>query len=178
MNLLKKIKINVLVTSCVYMVLGLLFLVLPGITIHTICYIIAAALLVMGASYIIDYLRSYEANFHANGLAIGILAILSSLFLFFKTDAAASVIPVLLGFSIIVSGVIKIQDAVLLKRLGSQGFVWTIACAVLCLVLGMVLVENPFAAAETLIRVIGVGLLFSGITDLAITLWVTHRLKA
>lgn len=177
MRFLKKIQINALVTAVLYLVLGLLFVLLPGVTMQTICYILAASLAIGGLAYVIDYFRTWDIEYRSNGLAIGILAIVASLFLFIKTQSVIEMIPILLGFAIIVSGVIKVQNVIVLYKVRDKAWIFVLITAILCLALGVILIENPFAAARTLVIIIGVGLLFSGITDLAIIILMSRRAK-
>lgn len=177
MQFLKKIRINALVTAALYVVLGLLFVLLPGLTMQTICYIMAAALALGGVVYIIDYFKAWDIEYKPNGLATGILALLGALFLFLKTEVVIAAIPVLLGFAVIVSGVLKVQNTVVLYRQKDKGWIFVLVLAVLCLIVGIVLIENPFTVARTLVVIIGAGLLYSGVSDLVIVFVMTKKVR-
>ena len=45
------------------------------------------------------------------------------------------------------------------------------------MVLGVVLVLNPFDTAIVLFRIIGVGLIFSGVSDLVTSLYMAKKVK-
>ncbi len=177
MRFFKRIKMNVLATAALYIVLGLLFMLLPGVTERIICYLIAGALALAGIAYIVDYFRSFDTSMQSNGLAVGILLVLAALFLFLKTSLVMEAIPILLGIAVIVSGVIKVQNAVVLYRMRNKAWIAALVLALLCLALGVVLIEDPFTDAHVLITVIGASLLFSGVTDLAMLLVMTRKAK-
>ncbi len=178
MRLLKWAHGNALMTALLYVILGLLFVVKPDITMRAACYILSAWLLMAGIAYIVDYFRGWSVERRSNALAIGLLSILAALFLLLKTDAAIAAIPVLLGFSVIASGAIKAQNAIVLYKIGNRAWLAALVGALVCLALGVVLIENPFSAAATLVTAIGAGLLFSGVTDLAVTVLLSRKVKA
>lgn len=42
---------------------------------------------------------------------------------------------------------------------------------------GVALIENPFGAAATLVTLIGIGLIFSGVSDLTVLMLLARRTK-
>ena len=149
MSFFQKLKINALVAALAYLVLGILFVLFPGIAMTTIC----------------------------NGLAIGILALMGALFLFLKADAFIAIIPMALGFLVIVSGVLKVQNAIVLYKMQCASWLYVLIAAALCILLGIALIENPFGAAATLVTLIGIGLIFSGVSDLTVLMLLARRTK-
>lgn len=178
MKLFKKVKINALTTAIAFVVLGLVLILLPGITEWTICYIIAAALFLLGALYIIDYFRVWDIAYRSNGLAIGMLGVLGALFFLLRMDVVARLVPLLLGAAVIVSGVLKLQNAIVLFKIKDKGWAVTLlALSALCLVFGFLVMEDPFASPVARVVVMGSGLLFSGLTDLVIIFVMPRRLQ-
>ncbi len=177
MKLFKRIEINVLATAMIYIVLGLLFVLLPGVTERVICYLIAVALALMGIVYIVEFFRGGEASIQKNSLAVGMLLVLAALFMFLKTSVVVAAIPILLGMSVVVSGVLKLQNAIILYRMKNKLWIAVLVLSLLCLAFGIVLIEDPFLEANVLITVIGIALLFSGITDIAMLFIMSRKIK-
>ena len=177
MKTLKSLQINALVTAIVYVVLGLVFVLIPNIVTSTVAIILGVALALAGVVYIIDYFRKWDIEYRSNGLAIGILLLFSSLFLFFQSDVIATIIPLLLGFAVVVSGTIKLQNAIVLYKAKEKMWIPVLVLAGVCLILGVIIMFDPFAAMTGLIILIGVSLLVSGITDLVIIFLMSRRTK-
>lgn len=175
MKFFKNLQINALVTAIVYIVLGVLFILMPDVVSQSIAIIVAAALLVAGAVYIIDYFRRWDIEYRSNGLAIGILMVFAAVFLFLQRDIIAAIIPLLLGFAVIVSGTIKLQNAIVLSRVKDKMWVATLVLSLLCLVLGILIMANPFTSLNVLIILIGVSLLISGLSDLVIIFMMSRK---
>lgn len=175
MDFVKKMLTGAWISAILYVVFGLLFILLPGLTMRTICYLLALALGIVGIWNIAGFFRASATQNSSNGLARGIILLLCALFLMLKSELVISIIPVVLGFGVVVSGVMKLQNAVSLYKIKSKSWIAVLVTALLCLILGVVLIENPFTAASTLMIFIGIGLLFSGLTDLGILFSGTRR---
>lgn len=177
MKTLKSLQINALVTAIVYVGLGLIFVLVPNIVTSSVAIILGVALALAGVVYIIDYFRKWDIEYRSNGLAIGILLLFSALFLFFQSDVIATIIPLLLGFAAVVSGTIKLQNAIVLYKAKEKMWIPVLVLAGVCLILGVIIMFDPFAAMTGLIILIGVSLLVSGLTDLVIIFLMSRRTK-
>lgn len=175
MKLIKGLKINALVSAILYLALGILFVALPEVVIQWIAIIAGVALVLAGIACIIDYFRKWDIEYRANGLAIGILLLFAALFLFLQSDLIVQAIPILLGFAVVVSGTIKLQNAIVLYKVRDNMWKWVMALAALCLVMGVIFMVNPFATTHVLVVLIGVGLIVSGVTDLVIIFLMSRR---
>jgi uncharacterized membrane protein HdeD (DUF308 family) len=83
-----------------------------------------------------------------------------------KWQQFMELLPIVLGVLIIVSGCIKLQDAIDLKKLDHPAFVMMLVVSLVFIVFGAVLVANPFKSEIILMRIIGVALIIAGMTDL------------
>lgn len=177
MKFLKGLKINALITAIVYVALGVAFIVVPDIVLEYVPIVLAVAMALIGVYYIIDYFRKWNIEYRSNGLAIGILLMFAALFLFIQRDIIVAAIPVLLGFAVVVSGAIKLQNAIVLNRTKDSLWIAVLVLALISLVLGVIFIVNPFATSRTLVIVIGVGLLISGLSDLVIIILMSHHMR-
>lgn len=177
MRLLKELKINTLITAVVYVVLGLLFIILPEAVARSIAVILGIVMAILGIAYIVDYFHKWDIEYKSNGLAVGILLIFGSLFLLFQGDIIVAIIPLILGFAVVLSGTIKLQNAIVLNRAKESMWVSVLVLAVISLALGFIIMINPFAMFAALIVFIGIGLLISGVTDLIIIFLMSRRSK-
>ena len=69
----------------------------------------------------------------------------------------------------------KLQNSVDLLRLGHGTWHVAFALAIINIVFGVVLLINPFAK-EILITLVGIGFVYSGATDLYVTISISRKL--
>lgn len=168
------------ISSLIYVALGLILVVYPTLIGETICWMLAGAAAAMGIIHIIGYVMSKGAkqpDDNSNGLATGIVLLLLGLFIVIKQEFVISIIPFILGFMITVKGVIGVQSALNLKRFGYGNFKGSLVAAILVMVFGILMMMNPFSTVKVLFTMIGIGLLVSGIVDIAANIVITREMK-
>ena len=177
MSLLKQLKWN-LILLAVIIALGIVLILWPGATMKTICYLLAAMLLALGVASLINYLRKdISGIIYRYDLVVGLCAILGGILVIVKVDKLTDLIPAVLGFLVTMSGILKMQNSVDMLRLGHGTWHVAFAMAIVNIVAGIVLLMNPFEAAQILIMCIGIALVYSGITDLYVTISISRRLS-
>lgn len=177
MNVLKEMRKNTIISSAIYVIVGLILAIFPDSTARTIGYAFATVVLIAGLGFLYRFVtKDIAYSFVGNELVIGIVLVIASIFVYMKVDSVVSVIPVLLGIVIVISGISKLQNAIGLHNLHYNGSTAVLAFGILNVVFGVVLILNPFSAVTTLIMLIGLGLVFSGITDFVTTFLITRNL--
>lgn len=169
MKLLKEIKWDALLTGILYVVLGLAALLLPETMVRILGYLIAIVLIVAGAFSMIGYLlRDAHQNYYHNDFVYGLVGISLGCIVLYKVEVIISLIPFILGLLVLFSGCTKLQAVIDMKRLECGNWLAMLAVAAANVILGALLMANPFEWMELLFRLLGVGLMLSGITDLAV----------
>ncbi len=178
MKILKEIKWNTIVTSVVYIALGIVLLFMPTTSLYIILNIIGIGTAVAGLLSLIRYF-TFDANesFYRNDFLLGLIGVAIGLLIFLRKDIFASLIPFLLGIAIMFSGFVKLQDSIDAKRMGYQNSVVYIVLSLINIVVGIVVILNPFKTSELLFMIIGAGLMYSGISDLVSTVYLSRRLN-
>lgn len=177
MNVLKEMKKNTIISSVIYIIAGLVLAIFPDSTARTIGYAFATVILIAGLGFLYRFVtKDVKYSFIGNEMVIGSVLVVASIFVYIRVESVVSVIPVLLGIVITVSGISKLQNAIGLHNLHYKGATTVLALAVLNIVFGVVLILNPFGAVTTLIMLIGLGLIFSGVTDFVTTFLITRNL--
>ncbi|MGN0513587.1 MAG: DUF308 domain-containing protein [Lachnospiraceae bacterium] len=173
MNIFKAMKKNVIVTSSIYIIVGLILAIFPGSTARTIGYAFATVILIAGLGFLYRFIvKDCVYSFVGNELVVGIVLVLASVFVYARVEDVMSFIPLLLGILILVSGLSKLQNAIGLHRMQYRGSKVVLIMAILNILLGILLILNPFDAITTLIMLIGIGLILSGLTDIITSLWI------
>lgn len=167
-----------LISGIFLVAVGLVLLFFPEGTTRMIAYIAAVLLLVMGISQIISYLRSDPGMGRYNSsLVAGIMLVIAGLIIYFRAAAVISIIPVILGIIIVISGVAKLQQAVDLARMKVSRWSTVLVISLLNIVLGVVIIFNPFSTVMTLLRFVGIGLIYSGLSDVIATIYLSRQTK-
>ena len=178
-KLIKSFLKSSIVSAIVLIVLGLLLIFESEPTIYTISYVIGGLLIAIGAIAIIKFLTNIkvtENNYDIN-IIYGIVCILMGVIVIEHPKEIASMIPIVLGIVIIASSATKLQYTLQMKDKGSDAWKTTVIVSIISLLCGVVILFNPFKAAEAMLKIIGVFILIYGILDVISTLSIKKTLK-
>ena len=107
---IKEYKIDNIVMGILSAVVGVILVIFPGTTLRMIGYLVSAALFLMGIVSIIIYMRrKTEDNFMKNDFLKGLVAITLGVCTILKVEVVISLLPLILGIIIIISGCSKLQ---------------------------------------------------------------------
>lgn len=106
--MLKSIRNSLVATSLLYVVLGLVLLLMPGLSLGFACLLIGGGVLVYGIVRLGAYLRGGEYADRLD-LFLGVLLILLGLFLLVCIRFLITLIPVVLGIYIIVDSLAAVK---------------------------------------------------------------------
>ncbi len=175
--MLKEIKWSAILRSVIYLVLGAILIVFPDTTARTLCYIGGGAVVVIGVTTLIAYqFRELKIRYYRNDFVIGLIEVLLGLFCIYKAELLIALLPFLLGIFVVISGFCKLQNGLDVKRMGYANWYVFVLLAAVNIVFGMILLWNPFTAAIVMYIVIGAGLVFSGATDLVLTILISRQI--
>lgn len=178
MKMLKELKWEAILTGVLYILLGIVALVIPETMQKTLGYLIGIVLIVAGLISIICYLlRDARENYYHNEFVFGLVGMVVGAAVLYKVEVIISLIPFILGILVLFSGCSKLQDAIDLKRLSYGSWAGMLVMAAINIILGIVLICNPFKAAIVLFRVLGVGLILSGASDCFSTIYFAEKLR-
>ncbi|MCR4791359.1 MAG: DUF308 domain-containing protein [Lachnospiraceae bacterium] len=160
------------------MIIGIIDLVNPERMLNIIAYALGISSIVCGVIFVIVYLkRDVKYNLANNDFLSGLIAIAIGAVVLVKWKEFMALIPIILGALIVVSGCIKLQDSIDLKKMRHPMFSAMLIMALVFIIFGAILVANPFESEVLLMRLIGVALLISGMTDLIVSIYFEHVKK-
>ena len=160
-NIKKSINKNLLISVIVFLV-GLILFLKPDATIKSITIIIGILLIIMGSGSIIELLKSDEKKLSFS-IAPSIILFIIAFVLFFSPELLISIIPILIGAALVMSSAFKLQNIYNIKKASNFFNVWTLIITVVILVLGLLLIINPFGGAMAITQVIGIFLMIYSI---------------
>lgn len=178
MEALKKIKWDMIAASVVCTALGIILVVFPEAVNEMITYILSAGLFVVSAFEFYNYFKqSAENTMYGNSLVFAVASLILGIVVLAKREFIISLVPMFLGILIIVSGVKKLQNSFDLLRLKISGWLAVMILAAVNIIFGTVMVVYSFESATVITILIGVGLIYSGLTDIFSTIWVSSCAK-
>ncbi len=154
--------------TALYMILGLILLLFPGMSGAVFCWALAAGAFILCVTNFVAFYNARKLGFSGTGEGLaGLFALLAALFCWTSPATVLSLLPLALGIALLLSGAIKLPAVIDAFRSGSTAFRPLLISALIPLVLGLILTINPFAAAKSVIRFFGLSLLINGICDLS-----------
>lgn len=178
MGFWKTLKWNAAAISIGSVVLGVILAGWPAIAARTVCYLLAAVLLLGAFSYLLSYLSGRRQSLPSGmDLAIGLVLVLAALLVAVKADQIIGLIPMVMGAVFAINGAVKLQRSVELKQVQYRGWGVVMFYAILTIGFGVLLLFNPFSAATMMVRILGIGLLVSGGTDIITMMSVSRQIR-
>lgn len=176
-NIFQEQRRSSVVMAVITLVLGLLLVFAPNRSIRLLCTILGAALLVTGLIYLFTWLARRKDGFPVWFLIPGL--ILAALGLWLLTSPGSVI--VLIQFSVaavlIFHGIIDLQGAVSLWRVGWSNWWLDLILSILTLALGVVVLLNPFGTMDALIVLVGLSLVYDGASDLYLIYRVSRAFR-
>ena len=179
--MLKQLKWSQILMSVCYIILGVLLIIFPDISGKVISYVLGGSAVVYGiVNLTIYFLLNVKDSLYRNEFIIGIASIVFGLLVILKSDIIVSLVPLLLGLIIMISGFINLQKGVVAYRIGyNRSMVYVLISAV-SIVFGIAIMFflSGKTATDVLFMVIGAGLVYSGGSDLIATLVLANKMNA
>ena len=163
-NIKKALNKNI-ITSIIIFLVGLILFLKPDTTIKTITIIIGILLIIMGSGPVIELFKSEERKFSFK-IAPSIILFIIAFVLFFTPQILVSIIPLLIGVALVMSSAFKLQNIYNIKKSNNGFNAWTLIITIAILVLGLLLIINPFGGALAITKVIGIFLMIYSVLDI------------
>ena len=175
----RHLKASMFVMQLVYLALGLALVFAPDMSARVLCYACGAALLAVGllAVWRFAAARQERLLFAWFSLVYGVLFTVLGIFLLVQPDTVLTVLPAVFGVFVLLDSLGRIQNALELRRAGLVRWWGMLFFALLSVVLGVLVLINPFAALTTTVRVIGAVLLIESVLGLACALYTSLVLR-
>lgn len=171
-SIIQDMKHNYFINAVIMVILGAILVIWPQILGNILCYILGGALILMGAFQLFGFICGERLGFYNKfSMLMGIVLVLMGIWVCVKPHVVLSIIPVVVGIIILLHGLMDIQYTLDIKKTGNQKWWIGLIAALITAVFGLVLIMKPFAAYEVTMILIGIAMLYDGISDLALLLF-------
>ena len=162
----KKMNMTSIIFSIIFILIGAFLLARPDDAIHLVSYALGIILLLWGLISMVQFFTDKESqNYLEFGFIVGVFVFIFGIIIIIKPETIASIIPLLLGIWMLINGVTKLSYALTLNK--NKNAAGSIIISVLIVILGILLIFNPFAGAKTLVQILGIIIIIYSILDLA-----------
>jgi uncharacterized membrane protein HdeD (DUF308 family) len=177
---MKKMKWGAVLGAVLLIAAGILLVVYPETSASIVCNILGIGLIIYGAVEVILYFSLDIREFlQRDDFVIGMAALLTGCLILFKKDLIMDLIPVIFGLVIFMSGLAKIQNAIVARKIHYEAGLSYLLLGVICVVLGAVVMFalSGQTAAKTLFTIIGIFMIFAGASDLYVTIFLSGKYR-
>lgn len=176
-DIIKKKEIKGILGSLLLIVLSVFLMLKPIEIIGTLIKVIGMILLICGVFDFANYfVNKKEESLFDYGLVKGIIEITIGVLFIFKYDLLINLFPCILGLIIVFINIFKLQTAISLKEFESN-YMTGVIISSLSIILGLVIVINPFETLEVVIIVSRAVLLISELSNIIYSISVLKFFK-
>ncbi len=166
-DFLKSIKTNILGSAVLCVILGIVLVIYPNTSLALVCRAVGVIVLITGAGFLLSHIRGGIFSwFYKLDLILGVLFVILGGYILFNPLGLLSIIPIVFGVLLIYHGISDLGQALELRKYEADRWWISIIVAVITIALGVMIMKNPFNTIDMLMRIIGVCLIYDGLSDL------------
>lgn len=158
-------KKETIISLAIMLLAGLFFLIHPGDSLTLACRIFGIALILAGAIGTVSEI-GYGVNKNDKWLACYIVEILTGILVLAAPEFVINLFPFIIGLILVAFGIVDIVRAVLIFLETVDGWKGVLLFAIITVILGIVIMCNPFGTSKLLVRIIGLVLIYRAVSDL------------
>lgn len=164
--------------SVFLLILGILLIIWPAQLMNLSCYILGAGAIAFGCVKIVAYFLQREfAGFYRYTFVTGMLSLLGGIFLLINPEPVRKILIYLLGVILIVTSLIKMQNAFDLYRNRYNAWWSVLLASFIGAGLGVAIFFKPFAVEGTLIRFIGISFILDALLNIWTYICIVRKLR-
>lgn len=170
--------LGAIVLDLIFIVLGIFFATDPEITTTVANILIAIVLMVSGIYALIKFIMNMNENIvFTFELIYGILSFVAGIVIMTNPLSLTGLITIFVGIWFIISGAIKASVAIRFKRFKEDSWLINLTIAILTIIIGILLLVNPFRGALVLSTYVGIMLIIYASMDIVEKILLRKRAK-
>lgn len=166
-DFLKRETIINLMTSILFLLVGIMLVKNPTTTLSLVAYTIELLLIISGIATIINYVRvESKYDLFSFGFIQGVVCILIAVFLVVNPKIIAVILPITIGIWMVFGSLSKMQVTIKLNAFGQKASMGYILLSGLMFALGFIIICNPFGTAVLIVQMLGIGIVIYSAFDI------------
>ena len=171
---IKKCEMYSMIISILMIVLSLCLIFKPVKSIETFVLLFSIIMLVNGVIGVVTYFTiDSDERLFSFDLLSGITNILAGVLVFIYRSSLVEVFPIMLGIYVIVSNLLKMQISINLSTVPESNWVLLI----INMIIGVLLITNPFESIITITTLCGIFLLVSEVISIVEEIYVLIKIR-
>ena len=161
-NFLKSFKTGMLLSAVVSLILGFVIILAPEVVNNVLRFVLGGGLALFGVLEIVFVFAKPNGLLSVGRIVPGVLSLAVGLVFFFRFETFVSLLWILLGVSLLIDGVYKLQYAFELKAVLVKSWWVNLLMSLAALVMGAVLMIQPFDLQNAMTVFAGILLAVNG----------------
>ena len=175
---MKRYEKRTIVSSILMAVIAILLIIEPETMLNTVMLILGIGILIDGLISVIVYIfTNKEQRAFSNSLVEGTLALVIAVLILTNKKIMISIIPIIIGSWIIIKSIVKLQLALSIRSINEKSWILLMISAIITLVLGIIILVNPFSTMVTITVLGGILLLATAVIDIIDSICILSKLK-
>ena len=174
-NKFNKLMTISLITSIIFIILGLILLLFTRLQLDVIGYIAAILLIINGVLNVTDDYKQFKVFYFFDGFTSGLLSIIFGIIIIANPSNVGLIMPIMIGLWFIISSTFKLRMALALKDSSKTNWILPYILSILTIIMGLCLIFNP---GFTIVKIIGFITILYGICDIIDVIIFKKNLKA
>lgn len=164
----RKMQRSYIVMAVAYVVFGLSLLIKPELSTTVICYAIGAVCVIYAVANLIKYFTgSMNRMYIEPDFVLSVIICVFGIVTIVRPSVIISILPFIVGIVLVFSGLIKVQDGINLKRFNYDRWFLVLGFAVISVILGIVVLLNPFGTGLLFTRMVGLFFTVDGVLSIS-----------
>lgn len=166
-ELFQTLKKDMMISGIFQMLIGILLVIFSDKFLSMICSIAGGCLAGYGVYHMVKYIRGKNdmAN-NSYDMAQGILGIAAGIFVWVAAEFMISLVFIIFGLFIIFESVLKMQDALDVRKLGHSSWIVMAVIAILMAAAGVMIVAKPTGIVDIIVNFTGIVMIVNGASNL------------
>jgi len=158
----------------VSVILGVLFIIRPDVVLPCISLLVGSAVIIMGLTAIISYLRDKSSSFT---LGLGVFSVILGIIICASLDAVVKFFVIFIGLYLLAAGIFNIITAIKIIAV-SVFFGWvTLFLSIATSVMGVVCITQSSEVTNAVVQLVGISMIVYAVLDLVAFIQVKRLSK-
>lgn len=174
-DVIKSFKWTMILFGMITAIIGVVLVIYPKSTAKAICIAIGCILLLAGAISLIVYMKNRREKISSPVmLGLGIVQLAVGVFILFNIGMFIDFLATVFAIILIVHGLNDLAQGFHIRSMGYEDWKRALVVALVTIILGVVVLFEPFGSTSALMMLAGIALIIDGITEIYLGLKVSR----
>jgi uncharacterized membrane protein HdeD (DUF308 family) len=164
---------TMIISSLIYLVLGIIMVVSPAVIEAALCYVIGTALTIYGLFNIISFFVGKSQGLYFE-MIVGVLAAAIGIFTLISPNTVRGIIFFIIGILIVIDSLMDIKHSLGLKAYEMKYWWVSTILSIIVIVIGICTMIFSSFFADIIVTLLGILLIYEGLSSLVLMILSGH----